>query len=188
MGKKLSEMSLEELWQLFPIKLVPPREEWAQQFAEMKEELSRIIPREMLLSCEHIGSTAVSGIRAKDIVDILMTVPGREEMEKAAGILSENGWIVMSLEERRISLNRGYTENGFADRVYHLHLRLPGDTDELWFRDYLREHPDTAAEYEKLKLSLEGPFRHDRDGYTAAKTEFIKEVTSRAKEPYGGRY
>lgn len=188
MGKKLSEMSLEELWQLFPIELVPPREEWKNQYEEMKEELSRMIPREMLLSIEHIGSTSVPGIYAKNIVDILLTVPDEGSMEKVSAILSDSGWIVMSREKSRISFNMGYTENGFADKVYHLHMRLPGDCDELWFRDYLTDHPETAREYEALKLSLEEPYRHDRDGYTEAKTDFISKVTEKAKKEYKNRY
>jgi len=47
----------------------------------------------------------------------------------------------MSDESRRITLNKGYTKDGFADKVYHVHLRYTGDNDELYFRDYLNEHP-----------------------------------------------
>lgn len=44
--------------------------------------------------------------------------------------LEENGFIIMSSEGNRISLNKGYTVNGFADKVYHIHLRYTGDNDE----------------------------------------------------------
>lgn len=60
----------------------------------------------------------------------------------------------MSTEDRRISLNSGYTKNGFADKVFHIHLRYVGDNDELYFRDYLKDHPQIAKEYETLKLGL----------------------------------
>lgn len=63
---------------------------------------------------------------------------------------------------------------GFAERVFHVHLRFMGDNDEIAFRDYLNGHPDTAREYEQLKLSLWKDYEHDRDGYTEAKTEFIR--------------
>ena len=56
------------------------------------------------------------------------------------------------------------------------------------FRDYLLEHADAAAEYENLKLRLWKEFEHDRDGYTAAKTETVKKYTAAAKELYKGRY
>ena len=94
----------------------------------------------------------------------------------------------MSRNERRMSFNKEYTESGFAERVFHLHLRYAGDNDELYFRDYLREHPGIAKEYEQLKLLLRKRFEHDRDGYTDAKSEFIKRYTAEAKSLYGKRY
>jgi GrpB-like predicted nucleotidyltransferase (UPF0157 family) len=88
----------------------------------------------------------------------------------------------------RMSFNYGYTEDGFAEEVFHVHLRCSGDNDELYFRDYLREHPQIAREYEALKLGLWRRFEHDRDGYTEAKTEFARKWTDEVKEDYEGRY
>ena len=84
--------------------------------------------------------------------------------------------------------DRGYTENGFAERVFHLHLRYIGDNDELYFRDYLIEHSDIAIEYEKMKLELWKEYEFDRDGYTNSKTDFIQKYTEKAKLEYGDRY
>lgn len=86
----------------------------------------------------------------------------------------------MSEEPEWISLNKGYTQNGFADKVFHLHLRLMGDCDEIYFRDYLRLHPDIAQAYQKIKLSLWKEFEHDRNGYTEAKSDFIKKYIKEA--------
>ena len=94
----------------------------------------------------------------------------------------------MSDETSRISLNKGYTPDGFADKVYHVHLRYAGDNNELYFRDYLNEHPDVAKEYEALKLRLWKQFEHNRDAYTDAKTEFITKWTTKARKEYGNRY
>ena len=94
-------------------------------------------------------------------------------MEEIAHILEQNGFIKMSSEANRISLNKGYTKEGFADKVYHIHLRYAEDNDELYFRDYLNEHPDVAKEYETLKLQLWKRYEHNRDAYTDAKTDFI---------------
>ena len=94
----------------------------------------------------------------------------------------------MSTEERRISFNYGYTKNGFADKVYHIHLRYVGDNDELYFRDYLLNHPNVAKDYEYLKLRLSKQFEHNRDAYTNAKTTFIRKWTDVAKVEYFGRY
>ena len=81
-----------------------------------------------------------------------------------------------------MSFNKGYMEEGFADKVYHLHLRYAGDNDEIYFRDYLNAHPEVAKEYETLKLGLWKRFEHDRDGYTAAKSEFVTKYTELAKQ------
>lgn len=102
--------------------------------------------------------------------------------------LFSNGYICMSQSEDRISFNKGYTENGFSEKVFHLHLRYAGDNDELYFRDYLIEFPDIAKEYEKLKISLWKEYEHNRDAYTNAKTEFVKKYTEKAKSIYGNRY
>ena len=179
MCKKLSEMTLEELWQLFPIRLTPHNPLWAEWYKEEVQLLKKILPKE--IKYYHIGSTAVNGIMAKPIIDILIEVNSIGLLEKAADILAENGYILMSQSKNRKSLNKGYTENGFAEKVFHLHLRLNGDIDEIFFRDYLNAHPEIAKEYEKLKLSLWKEYEPDRDGYTNAKTDFVTKYTSLAK-------
>ena len=94
----------------------------------------------------------------------------------------------MSQSENGLSFNKGYTENGFAKRVFHLHLRYAGDNNELYFRDYLIEHSDVAKQYEVLKLNLWKEYEHNRDAYTNAKTEFVQKYTEKAKAFYGNRY
>lgn len=88
----------------------------------------------------------------------------------------------------RISFNKGYTEQGFAEQVYHLHVREAGDCDELYFRDYLLEHPDIAGQYAILKQKLKEKFEHNRDAYTQAKTEFVNKYTCMARKELGPRY
>ena len=188
MGKELSDMTLEELWELFPIFLVEHDEAWRQQYEEIEGRLNELLSDCAVERVSHIGSTAVDGIRAKDIVDVMVELPSQSELEKAAERLERSGFTMMSNEGERISLNLGYTKDGFAEKVYHVHLRHVGDNDELYFRDYLNAHPQTAKEYETLKLRLWKRFEHDRDAYTEAKTEFIKAVTAKAREEYAGRY
>ena len=136
----------------------------------------------------HIGSTAIPSIWAKPIVDILVEIPkGRSLLSYKADIIN-CGYICMSQSENGMSFNKGYTESGFAKRVFHLHLRYAGDNRELYFRDYLIEHSDVAKEYEDLKLNLWKKYEHNRDAYTNAKTEFVKKYTEKAKVLYGNRY
>ncbi len=87
-----------------------------------------------------------------------------------------------------IPFNKGYTEKGFAEKVFHLHLKYIGDNDELYFRDYLMEHTDVAKEYERMKLRLWKEYEFNRDGYTNAKTNFIRKYTEKAKLEYGDKY
>lgn len=188
MGKELSEMSLEELWALFPIFLVEHNDKWNIFYDEMECFLKNILSELPVERISHIGSTAISGIWAKNIVDILIEVSKGSDIQKTAKAIEENGFILMSTEEDRISFNRGYTKEGFADKVFHIHLRYVGDNDELYFRDYLNEHTQIAKEYETMKLKLWKLFEHDRDAYTNAKTAFVMKWTSEAKRVYAGRY
>lgn len=177
MSKKLSEMSLEELWQLFPIILTEHKEYWKEWYIEEETLLRSCLPEEQMVRISHIGSTAIGEIWAKPIIDILVEVTETSNLPAFKEYLSSAGYLCMSEEEQRISFNKGYTENGFAEKVFHLHLRRAGDNDELYFRDYLNTHPDAARDYEKLKLGLWKQYEHDRDGYTDAKTEFVKKYT-----------
>lgn len=183
MARPLSELSLEELWQLFPIELTRPDPNWKDWFREEKKELQRILSISNI-KIEHIGSTAVKDIWAKPIVDILIEVPESYSLRQVKDILESHGYLTMNCTDTRVDLNKGYTPEGFADRVFHIHLRDPGDHDELYFRDYLNSHPDTAKEYEKLKLALWPRFEFDRDGYTEAKTSFVTSITEQAKKHY----
>lgn len=179
MEKKLSEMTLEKLWRLFPIILTEHKPYWTDWYNEEAVQIKSILP---WATVHHIGSTAVNGIMAKPIIDILFEVNSSDKLKLSADVLQKHGYIVMSTAKDRISLNKGYTENGFAERVFHLHIRLNGDADEIFFRDYLNVHPDVAKEYEQLKLRLWKVYEHNRDAYTEAKTEFIKKYTKLAKD------
>lgn len=186
MEKKLSEMTLEELWKLFPIVLTERRACWSEWYTEEEAFLKNKPPQIERIS--HIGSTAIGSIRAKPIIDILVEVSKNHRLADYKDLIVESGYICMSETASRISFNKGYTEKGFAEKVFHLHLRHGGDNDELYFRDYLMEHADTAREYEKLKLSLWKQYEHNRDGYTSAKTDFVQMYTEKAKLEYGNRY
>ncbi len=188
MRKKLSEMTLEELWALFPIKLTEHNSEWKKQYEEMAAFLEEKLSSCNIIRISHIGSTSVNDISAKPIIDILVEIAPNENITTVSEIIMDSGFIKMSESESRVSFNCGYTENGFAEKVYHLHLRCTGDNDELYFRDYLNDNPDIAKEYEQLKLNLWHQYEHNRDGYTKAKTEFIKEHTTDAKNLYKNRY
>lgn len=173
--KRLQDMTLEELWQLFPIDLSAPRPEWPdmarEEIAALSQLLSAFAP-----AINHIGSTAIPGIVAKPIVDILVEVTPPIDWATIITVMENAGYICMSRSDSRVSFNKGYTPAGYADKVFHIHFHFRGDNDEIRFRDYLTAHPDCAREYERLKLSLLPAYRNDRDGYTAAKSDFIRRI------------
>ena len=188
MSPSLEEMSLEELWQLFPIFLREHQDEWKDWYAEERLRLLSFLSANQLVRISHIGSTSVETIWAKPIVDILLEIPKETDMAVTRDLLLQNGYLLMSESKGRMSFNKGYTPSGFAERVFHLHLRYEGDHDELYFRDYLQENPAVAKDYEQLKLSLWKQYEHNRDAYTDSKTDFIKKYTKEAKRLYGRRY
>lgn len=189
--KALSEMSLEELWELFPIILKEHDPAYKEWFLNEKEKIADAVGHNDIKRISHIGSTAVDGLVGKPIVDILLEVGFNCDIERLKSKLIDAGWLLMLFKggpDFRMSFNKGYTPNGFAERVFHLHVRFWGDWDELYFRDYLLAHKDVAEKYVELKLRLKEQYMHDRDGYTEAKTGFIGEWTKTARKKFGNRY
>ncbi|MDE6279120.1 MAG: GrpB family protein [Paramuribaculum sp.] len=179
--KRLQDMTLEELWKLFPVVLTPHREEWGDQAAEEIDYLARLLADSHPV-IHHIGSTAIPHIQAKPIVDILVETLSAGGWPEIKSLMESKGYICMSQSKERMSFNKGYTPEGYAEKVFHVHFHLAGDNDEILFRDYLRTHPDVAEEYERLKFSLLPEHKYNRDSYTAAKTSFINRIVSLAKE------
>jgi GrpB-like predicted nucleotidyltransferase (UPF0157 family) len=191
MNKKLSEMTLEELWILFPIILKEHNPEYKKWYNDEKKLLLSLLENKYIKRLSHIGSTAVEGLIAKPTIDILIETLHDIDINNFIIPLLKNDWTIMSnnnSKDFRLSLNKGYTPEGFAKKVYHLHIRPYGDNDELYFRDYLIKYPNIAKEYEKLKLSLMLKYKNNRNAYTESKTDFIKKYTSIAKNEFKNRY
>lgn len=189
MSKELSMMSLKELWALFPIILKPHHKDYAVWYKEAEETLLKQL-KEDILRINHIGSTAVKDLVAKPIIDVLMEVKRDVDVDKVRKLLTTDGWILMHQEENKLNdiYNKGYTIDGFAEKVYHLHVRYFDDHDELYFRDYLREDKEAREEYTKLKEHLAVKYQHHRDHYTEAKSDFIQKTTLKARKKYHQAY
>jgi len=191
MGKELSEMTLEELWELFPIILKEHNTDYKNWYEIEKQRLLSCIDKKNIIRINHIGSSAVEGLIAKPTVDILLEIDNESNVEQLTDTLLHDGWILMSSSKNQcmnMVFNKGYTKEGFAEKVYHLHVRHYDNWNELYFRDYLMEHEEIAKEYGKLKLRLIEKYEHDRDGYTDAKSDFILKHTEKAKEEYADKY
>ena len=178
----IEEMTLEELWQLFPIILTPFDDRWKfwaeEEIALLKVLLEPVRPD---MEYHHIGSTAIKGIWAKPTVDIIVATHDIADFYPIKITLLNAGYLMMNESKGRMCMVKGYTLDGFSEKVFHIHIRLSGDMDEVYFRDYLNSHHDVAKEYEALKLSLWKKFEHNRDRYTSAKTDFVKRYTTISK-------
>ena len=181
--KLLSEMTLAELWQLFPIILSPHDPEWKDFYKREADLLQKHFGKNAA-RIRHIGSTAVAGLIAKPTVDILLEVVDNADLAAVRQLAIECGYSVMAettIPEYRLDLCKGYTPLGFAEKVFHLHIRHLGDWDEPVFCEYLKQHPEKAKEYAALKIVLQKKFKHDRDAYTEAKGKFIRQCVKAAR-------
>jgi GrpB-like predicted nucleotidyltransferase (UPF0157 family) len=191
MAKELSEMTLEELWELFPIILKEYNTEYLKWYEIEKVKLAEKFDDGTIVRISHIGSTAVPGIVSKPTIDILMEISSKSNIIQMTDKLKSMQWGLMSFSEKptfKQTYNKGYTKYGFEEKVYHLHVRYADNWSELYFRDYLIEHPEVAKEYVDLKIKLKEKYEHNRDAYTDAKEEFISKYSDIAKVQYGERY
>jgi GrpB-like predicted nucleotidyltransferase (UPF0157 family) len=174
--------------QIYPVIMSNYKPAWPEWFAEEKANLERLIGVENIIRISHIGSTAVPGLTAKPTVDILLEINDSADIDIMISTLSTPDYtclkdeaLTMPTPPPHLMFLKGYLPNGFADKVYHIHVRYCGDWDELHFRNYLVAHPETAAEYAEIKKRLLQDFQHDRDGYTVAKSNFVKDIMKKAK-------
>ena len=185
--EKVKEVGMtdEERAKLYPIILSEYDPAWPEWYAEEKEKLIRLIGDENIVRIIHIGSTAVPGLTAKPTIDILMEIAENVDIEKLADALPGDEYICLREQtiptSDRVLFLKGYTDAGFAEKAFHIHVRSPGDWDEIYFRDYLIAHPEAADAYATLKRGLKEKYEFDRDGYTNVKSEFVKDITNRAR-------
>lgn len=191
MKKELSEMTNEELWQLFPIILSQHLPMWKEANRTEKSHIIRAVKSKSIARMNHCGSTFVEGLLSKPTIDILLEVSLSCDVEGLRETLAGLNYIYTAQPANpppHMMFLKGYTPQGFVGQAFHLHVRYPGDWDELYFRDYLQSHKDVADAYGELKMQFKATFEHDRDGYTHAKTDFIKHHTAIARQEFAGRY
>ncbi len=174
------------------VDLVPYDARWPDYFKEEKDRLQAIVSPDLIGRVEHFGSTAVPGMPAKPIVDMLVEVFSLEKTaESIVPLLKAQGydylWRPTIGDDGEPFYHWFIRRNSAGDRTHHLHMVEPDfeHWERLLFRDYLIEFPDAAKSYAELKLDLSRRYRNDRVAYTQAKTKFIVEITALAKRRYG---
>jgi GrpB-like predicted nucleotidyltransferase (UPF0157 family) len=157
---------------------MPHAELWHQLFAEEETQLRHAIG-EQVVAIEHVGSTAVCGLSAKPIIDIAVAV--REIADAGKCVTQLEGIGYESRGELGIPGRQYFTKGD--PRTHHLHMVELNS--ELWrshllFRDYLRQRPEAAKEYENLKTELARKHAENREAYTEGKAAFIEGVLKAA--------
>lgn len=149
---------------------------WPARFKQEQVALADAIGGWIVGGIHHIGSTAVPGLDAKSIIDILAGVRDLEESRACFGPLAQLEYVYAPYLDDQM---HWFCKPGPSRRTHHLHLVPLGSRryrDELAFRDRLRADPRIANDYTALKHSLAEQFRDDREAYTEAKTDFIRAV------------
>jgi GrpB-like predicted nucleotidyltransferase (UPF0157 family)/ribosomal protein S18 acetylase RimI-like enzyme len=165
-----------------PIQLAPYDPAWPGRFVEERAELEAAIGEWVTGGIHHVGSTAVPGLAAKPIVDILVGVEG---LEVSRGCFEPLARLDYLYAPYRTEEMHWFCKPNPARRTHHLHLVPTGSgrfQDELAFRDRLRADPAAAAKYAALKSELADRYRDDREAYTDAKAGFISNLLDKADE------
>jgi len=163
---------------------------WPASFEAEKAHLLAVLPRDLVGRIEHFGSTAVAGLAAKPIVDVLVEVRDLEATKaRIAPLLESEGYDYVWRPTSGDDTPPWYAWFIKRDpvsriRTHHIHMVEPHfpQWEALRFTDYLRSHPDVAAEYVALKRRLAAEFPNDRIAYTAGKAEFITRVIHAARD------
>ena len=162
---------------------------WPDLFEQERDHLLACLPPDLVRRIEHFGSTAVPGLLAKPIVDMLVEVTClKTTRERVPPILEPLGydyfWRPTWGDDTPPFYAWFIKRDDRGNRTHHIHM-VEADFehwDRLLFRDYLIEHPDAVREYGELKTRLSAAHRGDRVAYTAAKGELVQRITETARQ------
>ncbi len=158
------------------IELVSSDAAWPAKFEAERSLLEGILSPWLAGRIEHIGSTAVPGLAAKPVIDVMAPVQSLEASRAAIEAATAAGYVYFPYKPDEM---HWFCKPSPAHRTHHLHLVPFGSPlwqQRLAFRDALRADPALAAEYAALKARLATEFRRDREAYTEGKTPFISRV------------
>ena len=170
------------------ITIVEYRSEWRKMFEDEKRTLHRAL-REVSPQIEHIGSTAVAGLAAKPIIDIMVGLEDFSIADNVVPKIEALAYEYIQKYETVMPFRRFFIKEQEGIRTHHIHM--VGIGSEFWerhilFRDYLRQNHEVAAEYASLKKELAEREWIDGNEYADAKTEFIRAIENEARRQVVG--
>ncbi|GEN50191.1 GrpB family protein [Alkalibacterium pelagium] len=161
------------------VKLVRHDPSWKQAFNEVRESLAchTKLNREQI---EHIGSTAVEGIKAKPIIDILVGIDSLDsDISKLQDQLKQCGFYRLKVERPEEIVFARFTDATFGTKTHFIHLvEYKGNlwSDLIYFRDYLSTHSEAKEEYESIKTAFVNEKSEGIVEYTDHKESFVRKV------------
>lgn len=161
-----------------PIEVVPYDPLWPQLYTAESQRILALIGS-YIARIEHMGSTAVTGLAAKPVIDILIGVHSLAQDTLFLPPLAALGYEYRPEHESVFPQRRYLHRIINGRRTHHLHMVEPGSLffkEQLRFRDILRSHPEEAARYAALKYELAAKYRDNRDAYTDGKSSLIREI------------
>ena len=163
--------------------VVPYDPQWPAMYEQERAEIAAGIGQH-ILRIEHAGSTSIPGMAGKPTIDILVGVRDWDEARATFEPLAQIGWEFRGERgmPRRHLFRRLNTQGRRTHQLHMLEVTHPELNAMLLFRDYVRTHPDAAAEYQRLKLDLARRFPGSRGAYTAGKESFVREVLKQARQ------
>jgi GrpB-like predicted nucleotidyltransferase (UPF0157 family) len=167
-----------------PIFIAEYNPEWPILYEQEKQRILDAIG-DIVKGIEHVGSTSVPGLAAKPTIDILVGVFTDDDLDRSVAPMESAGFPYLPKYEEGMPYRRLFHKRPEA-ATYRVNVHLVRHGHEFWerdllFRDYLRAHPETAAEYEHVKRQLATQFDSEHVGdYADAKTPFIRAVEERA--------
>jgi GrpB-like predicted nucleotidyltransferase (UPF0157 family) len=177
-----------------PIEIVPYRDAWVEEFRTVARRLREGLG-DVALRIDHIGSTAVPGLAAKDIIDVQVTVASLEPVGLIRVGLARAEFVLRDDigDDHRPPGETGpeedwlkrYAREAPGEKRTHIHIRQQGRRNQryaLLFRDYLRAHPHMAEAYARLKCRIAEYHRGDRDAYVEIKDPAVDLIALPAEE------
>ncbi|MBQ1074109.1 GrpB family protein [Micromonospora sp. C31] len=164
-----------------PVHVEPYDTAWPERFATEAAVIGQTIGPWITGGIHHVGSTAVPGLAAKPVIDIMVGVADLELSRPCIELLKPLSYCYRPY---RAEVMHWFCKPRPGHRTHHVHLVPTGSPrylNVLAFRDYLRAHPDARADYEALKRELASRFPDDREAYTEGKTELIGKLTEAAR-------
>jgi GrpB-like predicted nucleotidyltransferase (UPF0157 family) len=180
----------------FVIQVIPYQARWRDEFLTIGRRLRTTLD-DLALRIDHIGSTSVPGLAAKDVIDIQVTLRDfeqfdvvREQVEAAGFELGYFGildTIRPEWSQNERDWEKAYFRQGAGERRIHIHVRANGRANQryaLTFRDYLRHHPKVAHHYAEMKYKMAEYFGHleDHTFYIEGKDPIVNLIATLAKE------